>query len=126
MPAGHNQIAKVWRFTTPLDDYIGGALPSGTITHENILVRISPKVPTMALLEQGLETIKLFETSVSWVAKDIEENDIIEVFAPYDSIYYGEQFRVIATRFPSLRPNDPRSQVQVVMRRWEKAHARQP
>ena len=126
MAAGHNQIAKVWRYTTPLDDYIGGALPSGTVIHNDILVRISPKVPTMALLEQGLETVKLFETGVSWVAKDIEENDVIEVYAPYDSLYYGKQFRVISVRLPSLRPNDPRSQVQVIMRRWESAHTRQP
>ena len=125
MPAGANQIALLWRETTPLDDYIGGAVPSGTVLHDNLLVRISPKVPTMALLEQGLETVKLCDTTLSWIAKDVQENDVLEITAPYDSQYMGNKFRVVSARLPSLRANDPRSQVQVILRRYETAHSRQ-
>lgn len=126
MPAGRNQIARLWRYSTPTDDEVGGALPSGTVLHENLLVRISPKTPTMALLEQGIETVKIFETAMSWIAQDVKENDILQVYEPYDSQYAGEEFRVISVRLPSMRPNDPRSQVQVTLRRWEGAHGRQP
>ena len=125
MPAGANQIAKLWRYSTPIDDYVGGALPTGTVIHESLFIRISPVVPTMALLEQGLETVKLFKTTLGWVAKDVLENDVLEVIEPYDSMYMGKMFRVISVQLPSLRANDPRSQVQVVLRRYEIAHSRQ-
>ena len=126
MPAGHNSIARIIRYTTPLDDMIGGAVPSGTVLHDSVLVRISPVKPTMVLLEQGLETVKLFETELSWIAQDVRENDVLEVYEPFDSQFHDEQFRIISVRPPSLRANDPRSQVHVVLRRWEYAHTRQP
>lgn len=126
MPAGFNQIARLWRYSTPFDDTVGGAVPIGTIIYENLLIRISPKMPTMALLEQGVETVKIYQTNLSWIAKDIKENDVLEVYEPYDSEYYSKKFRVIGVRHPSLRPNDHRSQVQVLLRRWDEAHTRQP
>ena len=126
MPAGQNQIAKLWRFVQDPDDYIGGSIPTGSIINESVLLRIEPVTPTMALLEQGLETQKLYKTAVNYGAKNIKENDILQVYEPYDSWYYSGSFRVISVMHPSLRPNDPRSQVQVVMRRWDEAHDRQP
>ena len=125
MPAGFNQLARVWRFTYPTDDSVGGSLPSGTIIHDSLLVRIEPVQPTMVLLEQGLETVKLFKTAVSYIAKDIKENDEIVVYDPIESFYYNLHFRVISVQHASLRPNDPRSQVVVVMRRREDAHTLQ-
>ena len=123
MPAGANQIARLWRYETPTDNYVGGAVPVGKILYSSLLIRISPKTPTMALLEQGLETVKLYDTAISWIAKDIKENDIIEVYEPYDSQYCNMKFRVISVRLPSLRANDHRSQVQVILRRWSDAHS---
>lgn len=125
MPAGYNQLAKVWRYTFPDDDNIGGSLPSGTILHNSLLVRIEPVAPTVALLEQGLETVKLYRTSVSYVAKDIKENDELEIFEPTESWYCNQHFRVISVQHPSLRPNDPRGQVILTMRRREGAHGLQ-
>ena len=126
MPAGHNQLAKIYRYTNPNDDSIGGSLPSGTMIHDSVLVRISPINPTIALLEQGLETVKLFKTSVSYNAADLEENDEFLVYEPPESWYNQKRFRVIGVQHASLRPNDPRSQVVVTLRRWDTAHDRQP
>lgn len=126
MPAGQNQLAKVYRYTNPNDDIIGGSLPSGTLIHDSVLVRISSIEPTMALVEQGLETPKLFRTAVSYVASDLKENDEFLIYEPIDSWYYQQRFRVISVRHASLRPNDPRSQVVTILRRWEDAHNRQP
>ena len=125
MPAGYNQLANVWRYTYPTDDDIGGSVPSGTIIHKSLLVRIEPLKPTTALLEQGLETVKLYQTSASYIALDIKENDELEVVEPAESWYINQHFRVISVQHPSLRPNDPRSQVQLIMRRRDEAHARQ-
>lgn len=125
MPAGKNQMVQVWRYTYPQDDDIGGSLPSGTMILNSILVRIEPVKPTMALLEQGLETVKLFTTAMSYRAKEIKENDEIVVYEPKESFYYGQHFRVIGVQHPTLRPNDPRSEVHVIMRRREESHGLQ-
>lgn len=125
MPAGHNQLARIYRYTYPQDDEIGGSVPSGTMIHDSILVRIEPVQPTMALLEQGLETVKLFRTAISYRAKDVKENDEVVVYEPIESFYYNQHFRIISVQHASLRPNDPRSQVVIVMRRREDAHGLQ-
>ena len=124
-PAGYNQLARVWRFTYPNDDSIGGSVPSGTIIHDSLLVRIEAIKPTMVLLEQGMETVKLFKTAVSYIAKDVKENDELVVYEPQESFYANQFFRVISVQHASLRPNDPRSQVTIVMRRREDAHTLQ-
>lgn len=126
MPAGQNQLAKIYRYTNINDDVVGGSLPSGTLLHNSVLVRISPIKPTIALLEQGLETVKLFQTSVSYVASDLKENDEFLIYEPIESKYYQNRFRVVSTQHPSLRPNDPRCQVIAILRRWDDAHNRQP
>jgi len=125
MPAGHNQIASVFRFSYPSDDMIGGSQPSGTVLYTGMLVRIEPLSPTTALLEQGVETTKLFETTISSRAVGIDENDEIVVTYPLDSPYYNKKFRIISVRHSSLRPNDPRSQTLLVLKRYEDAHAYQ-
>lgn len=125
MTCGMNQLAKILRYSYPQDDDIGGSVPSGTMIHDSVLVRIEPIQPTMALLEQGLETVKLFRTSVSYYAKDIKENDEVVVYEPVESFYYNLHFRVISVQHASLRPNDPRSQVTIIMRRREDAHGLQ-
>lgn len=126
MPAGTNQLARIYRYTTPTDDIVGGSLPSGTMIHDSVLVRISPVKPTIALLEQGLETVKLFKTAVSYQASDLKENDEFLIYEPTESWYYQQRFRVVSVQHASLRPNDPRSQVVVLLRRWDDAHNRQP
>ena len=125
MPAGYNQIARIYRYTYPADDTIGGSVPSGTVLYDNLLVRVAPIEPTMALLEQGLETTKLYKTAITYRAKNVKENDELEIYYPSESWYYNQKFRIISVQHPSLRPNDPRSQVILVMRRRDEAHGLQ-
>jgi hypothetical protein len=122
MPAGYNALAKILRYDYKDDDDIGGANPSGTVMLENVWCRIEPIEPTMALLEQGLETVKLFRTTLDYRAKNVIENDELVVTAPIGSIYRNKAFRLISVRPSSLRADDPRSQVLVVMRRRDEAH----
>ena len=126
MPCGLNQIVSWTRYTFDPDDARGGSVPTGTVINPSLLVRIEPIEPTMALLEQGLETVKLFRVAVGYAGRDMQENDELIVNEPKESWYINQSFRVISVRHPSLRPNDPRSQVQVTVRRWDKAHGRQP
>lgn len=126
MPAGTNYLVKIFRPTTPVDDIVGGAIPVDTLVHDHLLARIEARRPTMALLEQGLDTIKLFVADLSWIAKDTKENDLLYVFEPVDAPYAGLKFRIISVRLPSLRGNDPRSHVQVTLRRWSDNHTNQP
>lgn len=125
MPAGYNQLARIIDYNYPSDDSIGGSQPSGTILYDNVLVRVEPLKPTMALLEQGVETVKLFETAISAKAKEVKENNELVIYAPVESEYINQHFRIISVRHPSLRPNDPRSQIILIMKRHEQAHALQ-
>ena len=128
MPAGFVHVIRVWRESylitgTSTDDSIGGANPTGTTIYDNVEARIFVEKPTMAILQQGLETLKIFTANVSPLAINIRENDIVEVVAPNNSFYYGDKFRVIGTRHPSMGPSDPRGYVTIHMRRWEEAYA---
>ena len=118
MTAGSNHIVTFVRYNYDPDDVIGGSKPTGTMLHENIEVRIKAIEPTMALLEQGLETEKLFRVHVHSV--DIQENDEMTVNLPINSWYANKKFRVVSTQHSSLHPSDPRHYMSIVVRRTEK------
>lgn len=123
MTAGSNHIVTFVRYNYNPDDVIGGSNPTGTMLYENIEVRIKAIEPTMVLLEQGLETEKLFRVHVHSI--NIEENDEMTVNLPINSWYANKKFRVISTQHPSLHPSDPRHYMTIVVRRWEKYRAQQ-
>lgn len=124
MTAGFNQILRVWRYSTPLgtDDVSGGAQPTGTVLYPGVEGRIYLPSPTMALLDQGLETGKIFTISISGMAIDTRENDVVECVAPVNSFYYGDMFRIIGTPRPSIASNDSRRYLIANARRYELAH----
>ena len=125
--AGLNLKGRVWRFTTPSDDDQGGAVPTGTILYEPVFSRISAQKPTMAILEQGINTIKLFTGMLSYTAYsptgsfNVQENDIYEVTHPPISHYYGQRFVIIGTQWMSF--SDSRRYLQVTLRREEQANS---
>ena len=125
MPAGYNQLARIIDIDYLPDDSIGGSVPTGTMIYDNLLVLVDPLKPTTALLEQGIETVKLFETAVSARASNIKENNQLIIYAPEESPYFNQTFRVVAVRHPSMRPNDPRSQIIITLKRFEDAHSNQ-
>lgn len=123
---GVTQVAQIIRYDYDPDDRIGGASPTGTVLYNNLYVRISSIEPSMVLLEQGAETLKMFRAVLDNEALHVSENDEMIVINPPDSMYLNQRFRIVAVQNSSLRAGDPRSKIVVTMRRWEKAHGRQP
>lgn len=109
MTAGMNLKGNVWRmYTEGRDDDQGGAVPSGTVIYRDIHSRISALQPTLALLEQGLETPTIFNGKFQYPAFNITgtfevlPNDVYEVTWPPISVHYGDKFRVISVQYPSF------------------------
>ena len=126
--AGLNLKGRVWRFTAKNnDDSVGGAVPTGTVMYEPVWSRIRSEKPTLALLEQGLETPELFTATLSYTAYsptgafDVLHNDQYEVTHPPISIHYGKRFVIIGIRPVSY--NDDRRFLQVTLRREETANS---
>lgn len=123
MPAGLNQVARLIRFSYPADDSVGGAVPSGTIVYENLFIRIKSEEPTLALLEQGLQTPTIYTGLLFAGNITIEHNDQVEVVAPQNSWFYGKKFRVIGVQRSSNHPAQDRNQIRVTLRRYEESHS---
>jgi hypothetical protein len=123
MPAGLNKVARLIRFSYPADDSVGGAVPSGTVLYENLFVRIESAEPTLALLEQGLQTPTIYNALLFAGNIDIEHNDQIEVVAPQNTWFYGKKFRVIGVQRSSNHSAQDRNQIRVTLRRFEESHS---
>ena len=126
--AGLNLKGRVWRFTSnSTDDSVGGARPTGTVLYEPVWSRIRSEKPTLALLEQGLETPEIFTATLSYAAYsptgsfDVQHNDQYEVTHPPISGHYGKRFIIIGIRPVSY--NDDRRFLQVTLRREETANS---
>lgn len=122
MVAGLNLLVSIWKYTYPADDSQGGAVPSGTMVYSNVPARIQSEKPTMALLEQGIETPTMFSAVVHPGTLVIEHNYEIQVTAPQKSLYYNERFRVIGMQHTSVYADDPRGFVLLTLRRVEESH----
>jgi hypothetical protein len=129
MPAGLNLSVRVWRFTYPADDDVGGSLPSGTTIYDNIqarridhLVHIR-KIPMLEEDQGGLESgrYNLFELYPSTI--QIRENDEIQIINPPNNWDYLNQFRIISIMREGYHPDDPRGILLVSCRRSVIAHA---
>lgn len=120
MTAGLLHKGQVIRFSYPADDDQGGAVPSGTIIYNPVFLRIFTEKPTLALLEQGLETPELFSAIIEPGTIALHHNDQIQVTEPNISPYLGLKFVIVSIQTPSML--DVRKYVRVVMRRFEIAH----
>ena len=127
MTAGSNLKGRIWRLTaSPNDDSVGGAVPTGTTLYEPIFGRFSAEKPTLALLEQGLETPTIFNATLSYPRLttgtfDIEHNDQYEVTYPPSSPFYNKKYVIIGIRNTSF--NDGRHYVQCTLRRLVTANS---
>lgn len=125
--SGLNLKGRIWRFTTPVDDSVGGAVPTGTVLYEPVFSRIRSEKPTLALLEQGLETPEIFTSVLSYAAYSptgtftVLHNDQYEVTHPPISPHYGKRFVIIGIRPTSY--SDNRQFLQVTLRRLETANS---
>jgi hypothetical protein len=121
MTAGLLHTGKIWRFSYLQDDSQGGAVPTGTVIYSPVFARIYTEKPTLALLEQGLETPELFSAIFESGDLLLHHNDQFEVTDPNISPYRGLRFVIISIQSPSMLDN--RKYLRVVMRRFEIAHS---
>ena len=118
MPAGLNQVVRVWRFSYPEDDDIGGAQPSGTITYDSVPARIQSLKPTQALAEQGIEGFDSYVGLLTPHTLDVQYNDEIQLMLPVNSPDYSGTFRVVGDpQRTSMSPSDSRGYLLVNLRR---------
>jgi len=121
-PAGITLLGTVIDYTYPSDDSVGGAVPSGTIVHLNVPMRISQMKPTQALLEQGIEDISLFEGFIYNHLLTITNNNEIEIIAPPNSQHYGKRYRCVGdAKYTSVGASDSRGYLLVTLKRIEKS-----
>ena len=121
MTAGLLHTGRIWRFSYTVDDSVGGALPTGTVLYSPVFARIFTEKPTLALLEQGLETPELFSAILEPGDIQLNHNDQYEVTDPNISPYKNLKFVIISIQTPSML--DDRRYVRVVMRRFVIAHS---
>lgn len=121
MTAGLLHTGHIIRFSYLQDDSQGGAVPSGTVLYNPVFARIFTEKPTLALLEQGLETPELFSAVLQPGTLDLHHNDQYQVDAPNLSPWIGLKFVIVSIQTPSML--DGRKYLRVVMRRFEIAHA---
>lgn len=126
MIAGLNLKGKVWRMLQAPDDDQGGSVPTGLVLYDPVFSRIKSEKPTLALLEQGLETPEIFSAHLSYSAYsatgtfDVQHNDQYEVTEPRISSFYGKKFVIIGIQHTSF--DDSRRYLQVTLRRLETAN----
>lgn len=120
MTAGLLHTGKIIRFSYE-DDSVGGALPTGTVIYPQIFARIFTEKPTLALLEQGLETPAMFSAIIQPGDIHLQNNDQFEGTGPNISPYLGQRFVIVSDPIPSML--DGRKYWRVVMRRFVIAHS---
>lgn len=121
MTGGLIYTGRIWRFTYT-DDSQGGAVPTGTVIYLNVFARIVPQKPTLALLEQGLETPAIFSAMIAPGDKiALKNNDQFENTGPNISPYLGQKFVIVSD--PAASMLDGRKYWKVFMRKFEVAHS---
>jgi hypothetical protein len=103
MTAGLNIKIDVWRMSTAADDEVGGAVVTGTVAYQDLAARLSPRRPSQLMLEQGLETERIFDLIVTGHDVTMRERDEVEVTWPPDHPLYANRFRVVGVQYPSRR-----------------------
>lgn len=128
MPAGLNLSVRIVRYVDA-DDDVGGSVPSGTTTYQNVrarridhLVHIR-RIPLLAEDQQGLESgrFNLFELYPASI--DVLENDEVVITNPSNYVDYNKHFRIISVMREGYAPSDPRAILLVSCRRSVQAHA---
>jgi hypothetical protein len=127
MTAGMNLKGKIWRLRQAPDDDQGGSKPTGMVLYDPVFSRIKSEKPTLALLEQGLETPEIFTGQLSYTLYsptgtfDVQHNDQYEIYWPPISSFYRKKFVVIGIQHTSF--DDSRRYLQVTLRRLETANS---
>lgn len=123
MPAGLNRICELITFSYPQDDSSGGAVPSGTVAYQNLSARIEANMPTMALLEQGLQVPETWQVLIFPANIEAKHNDQIRFTAPVNDWFFGKKFRIVGLVRSSSHPQNDRNLIKFIVRRFDESHA---
>ena len=123
MVQGSNVRCQILQITQDTDDSAGGAMTTGTVIHTNVPARIQQQKEEQILLQQGLETPKIWTAIVTPVTLSLEERYELEVTCPTNYYLYGERLRIINWRPADFAPNDPRDYVLLTLSKSVKAHS---
>jgi hypothetical protein len=121
MVAGLNIQIRHWRITYSDDNEVGGAVVTGSVVGI-YQARMSSNPPSQLLLQQGLETERVFNVTRNGTI-DFQERDEIEVYRPTDHPYYGDFFRIRGVRYSDFNRRDPRAYMMLTVSRSVSAHA---
>ena len=125
MAAGMYIQVQIWRMASmPDDDYVGGASISGSVVYTGIQARMSAMEEEQLVLQQGLETKRVFRFTLAG-SYTIWERDEIEVTAPCNHPYANSKFRIISVRYSDYVPGDPRDYMILLANRSVRAHSQQ-
>jgi len=128
MTAGVNTRFNIYSMESVGDDDVGGAQVTGTLIYERIPGRIKEQEPEQLVLQQGLETTKIFDILLvdkKPIGMDIRERDEVEIVAPYNHHFLSDRFRAISIRSSSLNPSNRRATLRLTTTRSERAHGNQ-
>lgn len=109
--------------TDMVDDYVGGAVSSGTVYYQNVHACLQGDPPDQLLLAQGLETPRMFRITLIPGTLDIREHDQMVLTSPTDHVYYNKSFRVTGVTYSNLNPRDRRNYMIVDVDRSVIAHS---
>ena len=123
MMQGANIRISIWRLTPTSDDYVGGAVLSGTVVLSFLPARMQAAPDEMVLLQQGLETQRTFTVTVAKGNLDIRERDEMQVVWPANYPYINDRFRIMSVRYSDF--NDPRRYMILAVQRSVVAHRQQ-
>lgn len=104
MVAGLNIQVDVWRMTVNADDTVGGALVTGTTAYTNLRAAITPRRPSQAALEAGLETDAIYDFISRSQNITLYERDEVEVVQPIGHPLFGLRFRIVGVQPSRRRP----------------------
>lgn len=125
MTPGMNMAVRFIRLTYQTDDDVGGSNPTGTYLHDWVEGRIEEAPANTALLQQGLETEKIFSAMFWGHLLTFREQDECEVISPPNHPYFGKRFRVISRTDSSNHPAQKRNTVLAKLKRSQISHKEQ-
>jgi len=107
MTAGLHMKVDVIQINYSADDNIGGAVITGTTVYSSLSAVLTPRRPSQASLEPGLETDTIYDFSCNATLKRarvaIEERDEILVVWPLAHELYNSRLRVTGVQPPRGR-----------------------
>lgn len=107
MTAGLHMKVDIIQMNNAADDNIGGAVITGTTVYSSLPAVLSPRRPSQAALEAGLETDTIYDFSCNATLRRsrvvIDERDEILVVYPLDHELYNKRLRVTGVQPPRGR-----------------------